>query len=422
MKTYNISRLPNMLCIGFDGENNWRPQAFDCTPLLQNHPNGTISLWILPNGESQAFPVALERDGNMVVWTPLSEELTASNGALQIVCIDGTDVGKSAVAMFRVDESILPGADHPAEVPSWAIQTVERAESAADRAEEAAESIDIESLEARIAQAVEDYLDEHPVSVTVDSELSSTSENPVQNKVIKAALDQKGTYSKPSGGIPASDLEPGVIPDVSSKQDAPLEIPVTESDGTYSTTATAEQIRAAKENSVFVFDGEARIKALLWFPTDEDVDLLIGMETFGRTIMSVAATVSNNSVSIRAGQTMIPTDTSDLTNGAGFITMDDVPAAVTEQTVSGWGFTKNTGTYSKPSGGIPKSDLAQAVQTSLGKADSALQQHQSLAAYQTKAITDTGNYYNTDTVDGALQEIGAELSGINTLIGSGVIS
>lgn len=74
-----------------------------------------------------------------------------------------------------------------------------------------------------------------------------------------------------------------------------------------------------------------------------------------------------------------------------------IPAAVTEQTVSNWGFTKNTGTYnkpvggipdsdiasaetwnakgtySKPSGGIPKSDLASAVQTSLGKADTALQ-------------------------------------------------
>ena len=50
-----------------------------------------------------------------------------------------------------------------------------------------------------------------------------------------------------------------------------------------------------------------------------------------------------------------------------------VPAAITESTVSGWGFTKNTGTYSKPSGGIPPSDLADSVQTSLGKADTALQ-------------------------------------------------
>ena len=46
---------------------------------------------------------------------------------------------------------------------------------------------------------------------------------------------------------------------------------------------------------------------------------------------------------------------------------------VTEATVAGWGFTKNAGTYSKPSGGIPKTDLASAVQTSLGKADTALQ-------------------------------------------------
>jgi len=61
-----------------------------------------------------------------------------------------------------------------------------------------------------------------------------------------------------------------------------------------------------------------------------------------------------------------------------------IPAAVTEQTVAGWGFTKNTGTYSKPSTGIPKSDLASDVQASLGKADTALQQHQSLAGYATE--------------------------------------
>jgi len=41
--------------------------------------------------------------------------------------------------------------------------------------------------------------------------------------------------------------------------------------------------------------------------------------------------------------------------------------------------------YQKPSGGIPKTDLAAGVQTSLGKADTALQEHQSLAAYSTTA-------------------------------------
>lgn len=60
------------------------------------------------------------------------------------------------------------------------------------------------------------------------------------------------------------------------------------------------------------------------------------------------------------------------------------PSEVTETTVSNWGFTKNTGTYSKPSTGIPKTDLASAVQTSLGKADTALQSHQDISGKANK--------------------------------------
>ena len=66
-----------------------------------------------------------------------------------------------------------------------------------------------------------------------------------------------------------------------------------------------------------------------------------------------------------------------------------IPSAVTESTVSGWGFTKNTGTYSKPSGGIPKTDLASTIQTSLDKADTALQSHQDISGKQDKLISGT---------------------------------
>lgn len=258
MQIYNVSRLPSMIKIGYDGENNWRPQAFDCSALLANHSNGTISLWLLLHGETQAFPVALTRDGNSVIWTPLSEEMTAATGALQLVCTDGTDVGKSAVVMFRVDESILPGADHPSAVPSWATQTIERAEDAADRAEEAAESIDPEQIEQTIQTAVEAYLDEHPIDAPV------TSVNGKTGAVVLGASDV--------GALPSDTV---------------------------------------------------------------------------------------------------------------------IPPAVTEQDVAGWGFTKNTGDYTKPSTGIPKTDLASDVQTSLGKADTALQQHQSLAGYATESYVQT---------------------------------
>ena len=40
--------------------------------------------------------------------------------------------------------------------------------------------------------------------------------------------------------------------------------------------------------------------------------------------------------------------------------------------------------------------------------------------FQSKSITDSGGHFHTDTVEGALQEIGAELAGLNTLLGSGI--
>ena len=227
MQTYNVSRLPSMIKIGWDGENLWRPQAFDCSVLLANHPNGVITIWLLPNGETDAFPVALERDGNMAVWTPTSAELVVKMGQLQLMCVDGVAVGKSAVVYYQRSDSLVPG--EASDTPSWAVQVVQDVNTAASHYPKIengywwvwdvtngiwvntmvkASGADIDPAE--IADAVEDYMDEHPVEITVDDALSGTSENPVQNKIIKAALDGKGTYSKPSGGIPATDLAQAV--------------------------------------------------------------------------------------------------------------------------------------------------------------------------------------------------------------------
>jgi len=62
--------------------------------------------------------------------------------------------------------------------------------------------------------------------------------------------------------------------------------------------------------------------------------------------------------------------------------------------------------YQKPSGGIPKTDLASAVQTSLGKADTALQTHQDISGKQDVLVSGT----NIKTVNNT------------SLLGSGNIS
>lgn len=72
--------------------------------------------------------------------------------------------------------------------------------------------------------------------------------------------------------------------------------------------------------------------------------------------------------------------------------------------------------YEKPSGGIPSSDMSSAVQTSLGKADTALQEHQSLAAYRAAAdqdVIDAGKLSLAGgTMTGAIAMGGNKVTGL----------
>ena len=73
---------------------------------------------------------------------------------------------------------------------------------------------------------------------------------------------------------------------------------------------------------------------------------------------------------------------------------------------------KLAGAYTKPSGGIPKNDLASAVQTSLGKADTALQAHQDISGKQDILVSGT----NIKTINGEsiLGEGDITIDSINT--------
>ena len=93
-----------------------------------------------------------------------------------------------------------------------------------------------------------------------------------------------------------------------------------------------------------------------------------------------------------------------------------IPNEVTETTVSNWGFTKNTGTYSKPNGGIPKTDLTNEVQTSLSKADSALQSHQDISGkLDTSKVKSTYSTTSGDVYD--VTYINTMIGNIETLLG-----
>jgi hypothetical protein len=106
--------------------------------------------------------------------------------------------------------------------------------------------------------------------------------------------------------------------------------------------------------------------------------------------------------------TAIPSKTSDLTNDSGYltgITSSDVTTAL--------GYTP--GTYSKPSNGIPETDLDSAVQTSLGLADTALQSFtETDPTVPAWAKASTKPSYTASEV-GALPSTGGEVTGDITI-------
>ena len=140
------------------------------------------------------------------------------------------------------------------------------------------------------------------------------------------------------------------------------------------TAEAVEQDNTKPVTSAAVYTAKSNIEALLGnlseLETEEKDNLVVAVNEVKQTADAKANAADLAPVATSGSY-------SDLTDKPA------IPDAVTEGTVSGWGFTKNTGTYSKPTGGIPKADLANDVQTSLNKAETALQEHQSLAAYRT---------------------------------------
>ena len=114
----------------------------------------------------------------------------------------------------------------------------------------------------------------------------------------------------------------------------------------------------------------------------------------------------------------IPTKVSQLTNDAGFIT----GYTETDPTVPSWAKASSKPSYTKTEVGLGNVDNVRQYSASNpppypvtsvnGKTGAVTIDIPNMSNYQTKTIVDSGGYFGTDTVDGALQEIGSQLNGL----------
>lgn len=205
----------------------------------------------------------------------------------------------------------------------------------------------------------------------------------------KGFTKNTGTYSKPADGIPKSDLAAAVQTSLGKADSALQKVPIG-----YRTAAAQDAIDRGKVDKV---DGKGLSSNDYTAAAKAKVDAIPANPKYTDTVYD--DTALKERVATIEGKESVWDAKSDFSGSYNDLTdKPTIPAPVTEQTVSGWGFTKNTGTYSKPAGGIPKADLAAAVQTSLDKADSALQSVPS--TYRTAAAQDTIDSGKVDKVTG----------------------
>lgn len=118
---------------------------------------------------------------------------------------------------------------------------------------------------------------------------------------------------------------------------------------------------------------DANVQAVDTAETLDDVNDLSNVKYVSQTLTTAQKTVARNNIG--AGDVKRSDLSTVATSGSytDLLNKPTIPNAVTESTVANWGFTKNTGTYSKPYNGIPITDLDNSTQTIINNSISAIQ-------------------------------------------------
>ena len=266
-------------------------------------------------------------------------------------------------------------------------------------------------------------------------------------------VDERAAVKSVNGVLPddagAITLTPADINAVSVEDVANIRgtfrINVTSSDGVYSADKTFDEIKAAYDAGqlpyvVYTSLTSNFVYALadVYLPTDgsgqgfmsferysifDDTLETVSLRIFSRTLengSNIEKQISPyNGQGVVGIQSVVQTVISNSDGGTNVITVTKTDGTSSTFTV------KNGSKGSTGATGAAGEDGYTPVRgTDYWTADdiAAIQSYidEKAAALQSKSITDSGGHFTTDTVEGALQEIGAELAGINTLLGSGI--
>lgn len=186
----NLIASPNrVLQFGYEGEDNVTQIIFNYDESWLSYGDGEFKVRVLRPGDKEAYnatDVVDNRSLMTLVMTVTDIELSRKGrGELQLVYICHDVVKKSEIYTFVVRRAIDSEVVDPPD--GSIIASVE--ESLAEIKDEIGSLSELTTTDKTSLVGAINEVNAKEVEVTVDSELSDTSERPVQNKTIKAYVD-----------------------------------------------------------------------------------------------------------------------------------------------------------------------------------------------------------------------------------------
>ena len=245
--------------LGYEGEDRVTVLRFRYGADWLENGEGIFHIRVRRHGEHTAYNAALVADdaeNNCLLMTVTNTELSVKgSGEMQVVYSGEDFVKKSPIYSYNVSRAVDEAADPPAQDVYTEI-----IESLSGLGEDIGDiQTDVRMIEGNIGNladltteaktdlvsAINEVNEHGGVSVTVDSELSTTSENPVQNKVVTSVIREKAdiqTVSALSDAV--QDLDGDVQGLQTAMQGKADTVTVTALSGTVSGLQTAVQSKA----------------------------------------------------------------------------------------------------------------------------------------------------------------------------------
>lgn len=185
MEVYRV-KTGSILPLGKQGENLAKQIQFDLSRWISNFGPGTVQLLHQRSGDEAPYPVAVEQEGDRAVWTVTSADTAAAGtGRAELQYYVGDALAKSETWMTKVLAALGPAGETPPEaqqgwvdqvlaqvarITGMTAQAVELPAGSAPTADYADGVLTIgiplggDVSEAKIAQAVAEYLAKNPIS------------------------------------------------------------------------------------------------------------------------------------------------------------------------------------------------------------------------------------------------------------------